>query len=84
MRHTMMLVIAMAVSISLYTSCNKDETVDPENKVPLVTLVGNPVGSIVTTTIDANGGTLTSADGVLALTVPAGAEVRPLCSVFRH
>lgn len=34
---------------------------------------GTPTGTAVTQTIDANGGSVTSADGRLALTIPAGA-----------
>jgi hypothetical protein len=41
------------------------------------TAVGTPVGSPVTQTIDASGGTISSPDGVLQLTIPAGALSAP-------
>jgi hypothetical protein len=43
------------------------------NSTPAVTAVGTPLGQPVTATIGAAGGTLSSADGALQLTVPAGA-----------
>ena len=39
----------------------------------LVTKIGTPIGSPVTKTIDASGGSITSPDGVLKLTIPPGA-----------
>jgi hypothetical protein len=39
----------------------------------MVTPVGTPVGSPVSQSIDANGGTIVSADGVLHIIIPAGA-----------
>src|SRR5215471_3099429 len=40
---------------------------------PLVTKIGTPIGSPVIKTIDASGGSITSPDGVLKLTIPPGA-----------
>lgn len=39
----------------------------------LVTSVGSPAGSPVSQSIDANGGTIVSADGILHIIIPAGA-----------
>jgi len=66
---------ALAICIAFSSGCNKDDlgTNPTDSKEPLVTLVGTPTGSAVTATIGTNGGTITSADGMLQLTVPAGA-----------
>ncbi|TAL69058.1 MAG: hypothetical protein EPN82_08195 [Bacteroidetes bacterium] len=66
---------AIAICVALFTGCNNNDsgTNPTDNNEPLVTPVGTPLGPAVTATIDASGGSLSSADGILELTVPAGA-----------
>lgn len=72
---TVILYSAIAIGIAFNSGCKKDNSgANPaDNEEPLVTLVGTTIGSPVTASIDASGGTLSSADGILQLTVPAGA-----------
>lgn len=62
------------VLVLLIVRCS-DEQVEqpPENDEPEVTGIGTPLGDPVTIDIDAAGGSLTSEDERLTLTVPAGA-----------
>ena len=46
---------------------------DPDFGPPAVTAVGTPVGAKITKTIGPSGGSITSDDGMVDLTVPAGA-----------
>jgi hypothetical protein len=79
------LLIAVAVLTLLSgQSCKKTSsktTVTPPPYVhdtsSLRTAVGTPIGDSVTKTIDASGGTITSSDGVLQLTIPPGALSTP-------
>lgn len=45
----------------------------PHHTPPAHTPAGTPIGGPVTQTVDAGGGTVTSADGVIAVVIPAGA-----------
>ncbi|MEO6131048.1 MAG: hypothetical protein ABIQ02_04320 [Saprospiraceae bacterium] len=65
--------MAVSICMTLYIGCSKDDPITPVNMDPLVTLVGSPIGSTTSSSIDASGGTLTSADGIVQLIVPAGA-----------
>lgn len=62
-----------AMACLLIMSCRKDKTDLPFESDETITPVGNPTGQSVHKLIDANGGELTSADGTLKLTIPAGA-----------
>lgn len=75
MKNTFILYTALAICIAINSGCKKDNSVtNPiDSEKPLVTLVGTPTGPAVTASIDASGGTLPSADGMLQLIVPAGA-----------
>lgn len=61
------------LSVTLLIGCTKDDPVDPVDMTPLVTPVGTPIGIASTASIDASGGILTSADGIVKITIPAGA-----------
>ncbi|WP_266368719.1 hypothetical protein [Tellurirhabdus rosea] len=70
----------LAAALMLIVSCKPGvDTVTPETPVPTptqpgaVTEAGRPVGPSVTQVIGPAGGTVTSADGKLQLTIPAGA-----------
>jgi len=55
-------------------SCKKNETPDPsQSSDPIKTEVGTPTGDAATASIGSSGGTLTSLDGNLTVTIPAGA-----------
>ena len=55
-------------------SCTKTDRVLPDAATaPLVTSLGAPEGTAVTKTIGVNGGAITSADGNISITIPAGA-----------
>src|SRR6476661_8458618 len=62
--------------IAVLAGCKK-EPLSPqppaETFVPVVTAIGQPVGSASTASIGAAGGSLTSPDGRVTLTIPAGA-----------
>lgn len=74
MKNIIILYSAIAICFALISGCKDDSSTNPiDNDKPLVTLVGTPTGPAVTASIDANGGTLSSADGMLQLIVPAGA-----------
>ncbi|MBK9983914.1 MAG: hypothetical protein IPP15_16365 [Saprospiraceae bacterium] len=73
MKNPLILYIAFTLCMLLNIHCGKDDPVNPNNQQPLVTPVGSPTGIPSSTSIDASGGTLTSTDGVLKLTIPAGA-----------
>jgi hypothetical protein len=72
MKNFILLFAALAICISFSLSCGKDDLVNPPNMEPLITPVGTTVSTPVTATIDGAGGTLTSADGIVELNVPAG------------
>ncbi len=61
-------------SFLLLCDCNKEEEdINKQNTKALVTEVGTPIGTESFVSIGASGGTLTSADGLLSVTIPAGA-----------
>lgn len=57
----------------LLLNCRKDKDILSNESDETITAVGTPTGQAVHKMIDANGGELTSADGTLRLTIPAGA-----------
>ena len=57
----------------LIMSCRKDKDILSNESDETITPVGTPTGQVVHKMIDANGGEVTSADGTLRLTIPAGA-----------
>lgn len=73
------IVYALALAISVFTSCKKDKQEDPivtppgeltqKLKLPLGAVIGNAVQK----EIGAAGGSIQSPDGVIRITVPAGA-----------
>lgn len=73
------IVYVLALAISVFTSCKKDKQEDPivtppgeliqKLKLPLGAVIGNAVQK----EIGAAGGSIQSADGVIKITVPAGA-----------
>jgi hypothetical protein len=73
MKPTQSITLALLLSIFLLDACQKDEVKIQEDTTPTVTEKGTPIGSATTATIGANGGTLTTPDGTLTLTIPAGA-----------
>src|SRR5687768_15033479 len=63
----------MLVAFFFFISCKKTSKENgPSNFEPELTAKGQPVGLPVTKSIDASGGTLSSPDGKLTITVPAG------------
>lgn len=59
---------------ALVLSCSKTDRVAPSQpSAPLVTASGAPDGVAITKTIGADGGTITSSDGNISITIPAGA-----------
>ena len=70
-------VIIPALTVLLLNGCKKSDsgssTTTVDNQPPAITAIGTPAGSPVTKTIGTGGGTLTSADGRLQLTIPANA-----------
>ncbi|GAO42524.1 hypothetical protein [Flavihumibacter petaseus] len=68
------LILLLLFSIPfLFTSCSKNPGETPVGPSPIITPKGNATGSPVTATIGAAGGSLTSDDGRISLTVPPGA-----------
>jgi hypothetical protein len=68
------LVSALMLSVALgFTACKKQTAADNPSRQGLVTEVGAPIGAAVTRTIGASGGTISSADGRITVTIPAGA-----------
>lgn len=75
MKRIFPLQLLFIANLLCWNSCTKDDP-DPSDTTPvnpIVTEVGIPVGDAVTGTIGVTGGTLTSADGKLSVTVPAEA-----------
>lgn len=74
LRYALSIAIAMVLSLP---SCKKDSTEPsptvPTAPTPVITPVGEPIGAATSATIGATGGTITSTDGHLTLTIPAGA-----------
>jgi len=73
---TLRFVCALLLALSLLQSCTKDPVAAPPGKetvAPFPTSIGQPLGSAVSKQIDAAGGTVSSADGRVTLTIPAGA-----------
>jgi hypothetical protein len=66
---------AVVVLMAVFTSCGSggDGSSTPPGAEPLMTQPGTANGSAATQTIGPNGGTLTSVDGRVEITVPAGA-----------
>jgi hypothetical protein len=58
-----------------FNACKKDPVKPPtkETVTPFPTAIGNPVGNAVTKEIGASGGSVTSLDGRITLSIPAGA-----------
>lgn len=73
LKHISLLLLLPA--IFLLNACTKDpvKQTTPDVVTPLPTAIGNPVGSAVTKEIGTSGGSITSPDGRITLTVPAGA-----------
>ncbi len=65
--------IARVAILLLLGACSSDGTGPSPGPEPAHTPPGTPTGPVVTALIGAAGGSLTSGDGVLTLTVPAGA-----------
>lgn len=61
------------IACLLIMSCRKDNDVVYNESDETITPTGTPTGQAVHKMIDANGGELTSTDGTLKLTIPAGA-----------
>lgn len=62
------------ILIAITFSCSDEEPgSNPPNHEPAITAVGTPVGDPVTKTIGTSGGSIASPDGVMELTIPAGA-----------
>ncbi|MBN8788348.1 MAG: hypothetical protein J0I84_14750 [Terrimonas sp.] len=60
--------------IPLAFACTKTGSLSPTpGTSPLVTAAGAPAGTAVTKTIGVNGGAITSTDGNISITIPAGA-----------
>jgi len=57
----------------LFHSCSKYGNTDTQIGEPLITAKGEPFGEAVSASIGQDGGELTSPDGILRLSVPAGA-----------
>jgi hypothetical protein len=68
-RHLMKLMLLL----SLIISCEKNDSPLNQNSNPLITDAGTPTGDVSNTSIGTNGGTLTSGDGKITLTIPEGA-----------
>ena len=73
LKHISLLLLLPA--IFLLNACTKDpvKQTTPDVVTPLPTAIGNPVGSAVTKEIGTSGGSITSPDGRITLTIPAGA-----------
>lgn len=67
--------ILLVAALSLLSACKKNPVVPPtsETVTPFATPVGNPVGSAASKEIGTSGGSVTSPDGRVILTIPAGA-----------
>lgn len=69
-------IFAFFLAISLLQSCKKDPVEVAPGKgtiTPVPTPIGQPLGAAVTKQIGSAGGSLSSADGRVTLTIPAGA-----------
>jgi len=69
--HTLFANTLVTLLLILFTACSDDES-STTNK-PVVTDRGQALGSVASTSIGSTGGVLTSADGRLTITIPAGA-----------
>ena len=65
--------VAMAITPLVLSSCKKDSTSNEGNGKPLVTEVGKSAGEMSGTSIGSAGGTLNSVDGNVTVIIPAGA-----------
>ena len=68
-------ILTLCALLLIFGSCKKDKKEDtsPENVTLLVTPVANTTGPVIQQMIGPGGGTITSADGRVSLTFPAGA-----------
>lgn len=70
-------VLLLAIAVSTLVGCSKRSSTDDGSKepdgAPLVTAHGTPTGPAVTKDIGPQGGSFTSGDGMVTVTVPAGA-----------
>jgi len=70
-------VLLLAIAVSTLVGCSKRSSTDDGSKepdgAPLVTAHGTPTGPAVTKDIGPEGGSFTSGDGMVTVTVPAGA-----------
>ncbi|HTE11696.1 MAG TPA: hypothetical protein VK645_12005, partial [Chitinophagaceae bacterium] len=73
MKITFSLAGLVLTTLLLFSSCKKNKDAVPSQEVDTGTGVGTPTGQSVTKTIDATGGQLSSADGKVQVTIPAGA-----------
>lgn len=72
--------LLLCVGVMLWVGCKKNTDAGSSGSTGIngsdsvaITPVGTPIGTPITKSIGANGGALTSADGKLLLTIPAGA-----------
>src|ERR1700733_11153177 len=79
MRH---IVVLLAVMVLIFNACKKSPLGstgggNSTDLPPAITPVGTPVDSGVTQSIGSGGGTVSSADGRLQVTIPAGDLTSP-------
>jgi hypothetical protein len=69
------LCIALLGIVLLYgcQKLNSLTNIPPDNPSPDITAIGSPIGNLVSKTIGSGGGSLTSDDGKVQLTIPASA-----------
>jgi hypothetical protein len=68
--------IAFLLSLLLLNACKKENPVQQptsEPSIPFPTAIGKPIGTAVTKEIGTTGGSITSPDGRITITLPAGA-----------
>jgi hypothetical protein len=73
MKPTQLLSTVIAGALLCLTACKKEATTNTTSKPGLVTAVGTPIGTPVSKTIGANGGTISSSDNRITVSIPAGA-----------
>jgi hypothetical protein len=73
MRLNTLILCVVLVLLTLVSACKRGEESNPQDDTPAVTEKGTPIGSPTTAIIGPSGGTLTTPDGALTLTIPAGA-----------
>jgi hypothetical protein len=68
--------VALLITVCFLNACKKESTVTQptsETVTPFPTAIGKPVGNAQTKEIGTTGGSVTSPDGRITLTIPAGA-----------